>query len=183
MIYAAEQVAYQARALAQAHPLTPLATAFLNRTVAKHRANQATPEIGIWAGSALLKGYCVRMVEEEESGFTMRPEPGLPQPELDELDEVTTTIAATLRTGEQAGHDHEPGPAMDDILLANEDRLLDVLDAIVGKEVENRLDHWRDTVTDENWVELEEWITWWVVKGYALRVAEARAGALVRVKA
>lgn len=173
MIFAAEQVAYQARALAQAHPLTRLAQRYLNWAVAKQRNEQATPEIGVWAGAALLKGYCVRAVEEEEAGLRLRLPEELPDPEMSELDETTTAIAAVIRTG-------EPGEVtVEEVMLGGEDRLLDILDQIVAKEVENRLDHWRDSVTDDNWAELEEWITWWVVKGYALRVAEARTGALV----
>lgn len=177
MIYAAEQVAYQARALAQAHPLTPLAQRYLSWAVAKQRTEQATGEIGIWAGAALLKGYCVRLVEEEEAGIRLRAQaeasPDASKPatsDFSELDEAATAIGATIRTGEGI-----------DFLLGDEDRLLEVLDRIVASEVENRLDHWRESVTRENWAELEEWITWWVVKGYALRVAEARAGAVVAV--
>lgn len=173
MIPAAEQVAYQARALAQAHSLTPLAQQFLNWAVARERTRQPTPEIGVWAGSALVKGYCVRQVEEEAMGRRYSIPQPWPEPDLEELGELTTEIAAAVRTGES-----ETIELAADVLLGDEDNLLETLDRIVASEVENRLDHWRDSVTDDNWAELEEWITWWVVKGYALRVAEVRTGCL-----
>jgi hypothetical protein len=169
MIVGAQQLAYHARALAQAHSLTPLARKYLDWAVAKARTEQPVQEIGIWAGSALLKGYCVRQVEEEDAGVRLQPQAGAAdRPDLAALDEATTGIAAALRTGD----------GDEAFLLGDEDRLLEALDRIVASEVQGRLDHWRETVTDDNWAELEEWITWWVVKGYALRVAEAQSGAL-----
>ena len=65
----AEALAYRARALAQAHPLTKLARRYLDWAVAGQRTSQPLPEIGIWAGASLLEGYCVRRVEEEDLGL------------------------------------------------------------------------------------------------------------------
>ncbi len=62
--------------------------------------------------------------------------------------------------------------------LAGDERVVAALDRIIASEVNRRLEHWRDSVDDAAWAELEEYITWWVVKGYALRVAEVAAGAL-----
>ncbi|HEX8769597.1 MAG TPA: hypothetical protein VF711_02375, partial [Acidimicrobiales bacterium] len=64
----AEELAYKSRALAQAHPLTPLAKTYLDKAVAEQRTSQPVPEIGIWAGGALINGYCLRRVEEEDMG-------------------------------------------------------------------------------------------------------------------
>jgi len=52
------------------------------------------------------------------------------------------------------------------------DGVVEALDLIVASEVRRRLNRWRDEVDDRAWAELGEYITWWVVKGYAMRVAE-----------
>lgn len=160
-----EELTFRARALAQAHPLSATAKQFLDRAVAVQRTSQPLPEIGIWAGAALLHGYCLRRVEEDEAGLCPDP-PGEEAADLDGLDAAATAIAADLRTGDPAQH-----------LLAEEERIFAALNRIIASEVERRLDHWRDTIDERAWAELEEYVTWWVVKGYALRVAETSAGA------
>ena len=162
----AEELSYRARALAQAHPLTPLAKRFIDRAVEEQRTSQPMAEIGIWAGAALLSGYCLRRVEETEAGLDLAPDEDS-QPELDRLDEESTRIAADLRTDEAATH-----------LLSDDDRVIDALDRIIASEVARRLDNWKDDVDQAAWGELEEYLTWYVVKGYALRVAETVTGAL-----
>jgi hypothetical protein len=157
---------FKARALAQTHPLTPLAKRFVDRAVGEQRTSQPVPEIGIWAGAALINGYCLRRVEEDGAGLVMQAAEGA-EVELDQLDEATSRIAADLRT--DAGDVH---------LLGDDACIIAALDRLVASDVERRLDHWRDTIDDKAWAELEEYITWWVVKGYALRVAEMAAGAL-----
>lgn len=159
-----EDLTFRARALAQAHPLSPVAKRFVDRAVAVQRTSQPLPEIGIWAGAAVVNGYCVRRVEEDEAGVTfpaVPPPPGGLDEALDALDESASEIAAELRAGDPSPH-----------LIGDGDRLFATLDRIIASEVERRLDHWRETVDDTAWAELEEYITWWVVKGYALRVAE-----------
>jgi hypothetical protein len=172
--FTAEELAYRARALAQAHPLTALARRYLDRAVAQERTSQPVPEIGIWAGAALLNGYCLRRVEEEENGVHLEAlslDGGASDaalPDLDRLDEVAVGIAADLRTDGAGGH-----------VLGDEPTLVEALDRLVFSDVQRRLDHWRETIDDKAWEELEEYLTWWVVKGYALRVAETVTGALV----
>ena len=51
-----EELAKRARALAQAHPLTPLARRYQQQTVTSEGDSQPLAEIGIWAGAALLAG-------------------------------------------------------------------------------------------------------------------------------
>ena len=161
-----QDVAYRARALAQAHPLTPLAKEYLDRAVAQQRTSQPVPEIGVWAGAALLAGYCVRRVEEEDAGLTLAPEPDA-APGLDELEELASQVAAEVRTDEAGKH-----------LLGDADQTVETLDRIVASEVSRRVDHWRDQLDPTATAELEEYITWWVVKGYALRIAESASGAI-----
>lgn len=170
MSYNAQEVAYRARALAQAHPLSPVAKRYVDRVVADQRTSQPLPEIGIWAGAAILGGYCVRRVEEGEAGIA-GPGPGppaagtgdeaVPVDRLDQLDEAATAIAAMLRSG-------DAGP----YILGDDERTVDTLDRIIASEVERRLDHWRDSIDEKAWEELEEYVAWWVVKGYAFRAAE-----------
>jgi hypothetical protein len=161
----AKSLAYRARALAQAHPLTDLAKRYVDRAVGEQRTSQPLPEIGIWAGAGLINGYCVRRVEETDAGLELAP--GASAPDLDELEEAANRIAADIRTDDSGAH-----------MLADGQRVITALDLIIASEVDKRLDHWRDDVDDAAWAELEEYMTWWVVKGYALRVAEAAIRAL-----
>ena len=164
----AEELSYHARALAQAHPLTNLAKSYLDRAVAQQRLAQPVPEIGIWAGASLLTGYCLRCVEENDFDVRLQTaEDTTKYPDLDELEEVASQVAADLRSEGGGGH------------LLGDDTVIDALDRIINSEVSNRLDHWRDSIDDKAWAEMEEYLTWWVVKGYALRVAETMTGALV----
>ncbi|HEV2757993.1 MAG TPA: hypothetical protein VGV86_00370 [Acidimicrobiales bacterium] len=162
----AEDMAYRARALAQAHPLTDLARSYVDRSVAEQRTSQPIPEVGIWAGAAVIGGYCLRRVEESEVGMDLSVSDG-DLPDLAALEEATAGIAAELRVEGAGGH-----------MLADEDRTIEALDRIIASEVSRRLDHWKDDVDQAAWDELEEYLTWWVVKGYALRAAETATGAL-----
>lgn len=174
---------FRSRALAQAHPLSRLATRYINRAVAQQRVDQPLPEIGIWAGGALIDGYCLRRVEEggvgeRDGGSTADAAAGVgpdsgdgeevdedPSAELDRLDAEAAAIAASIRSAEAQW---APGAG---------EHTIAALDLLIARSVERRLDHWRDTIDDKAWSELEEYLTWWVVKGYALRVAEQRSKA------
>jgi hypothetical protein len=170
----AEDLAYRARALAQAHPLSSLARRYLDWAIAGQRTSQPLPEIGIWAGAALLAGYCVRRVEEDDLGLEVADLTVGVEITVEQLDEAAAEIAAEVRTG---WGDSEPTVPLGHRDSSDEQRLIQALDRIVASEVANRLDHWRDSVDDAAWRELEEYITWWLVKGYAVRVAETHAGA------
>lgn len=164
-----EDLAFKARALAQAHPLTPLAKAYVDRSIAEQRLTQPMLEIGIWAGAGLTNGYCLRRVEEDQAGLVLSAVEAPPL-DLDQLDAAAGVVAAELRTG----------PTSHAIL--DERLLLAALDRIIHSEIDRRLEHWRDTIPEGAWDELEEYITWWVVKGYAIRVAERNAGCVAAVE-
>jgi len=161
--YTAEEIAYRARALAQTHPLSPLAKKFVDRVVGEQRLAQPSPEVGIWAGAAVLNGYCLRRVEEAIAGVAFDPETDY-QPAIEHLDEAARLIATDLRGDDAAQH-----------LLGDVDRTVEGLDRIIASEVSKRLDHWSEDLDAEARAELEEYLTWWVLKGYAVRVAETPA--------
>lgn len=144
----AADLAFRARALAQAHPLSSAAQRLVNRAVADEARTQPRPEMGTWAGSALTQGYCLRRVQEggTEVAVTDRPD--------DLLDQAASACAADVRAG------------------TGDPTTVAALDLLVGSQVENRLEPWRDELDDETWAALEQYLTWWVVKGYGLRLAE-----------
>lgn len=174
-----EDLAFKTRALAQAHPLSENAQRYVNFVVGDQRTSQPLPEIGIWAGSALIEGYCLRRVEESEypklsaeaalSGALR--DVGLKDGSImDRLELFANQLAAQIRTG-----------SADYLLCIDPYRTEEVLDHLIFAQVQRRLDHWRDTIDDAAWKELEEYLTWWTVKGYALRCAEVGMGSTVLV--
>lgn len=168
-----KDLAYRARALAQTHPLTPLAKRFIDRVAAQERTTQPLAETAIWASTALLTGYCVRRVEEADADLVLGPSPG-DDPDLDSLDTAASEIAGRLRDEGSLSPPHPDehrGPTSDAMTVA-------ALDRIIGSEVERRLGNWGDKVDAQAWSELADYVTWCVVKGYALRVAEMATGAL-----
>lgn len=162
----AEDLARQARTLAQAHPLTTLASEFVNRTVAEQTASQPSPEVGAWAGACLTNGYCLRRVEENEAGLVLQVQRDA-SVGVDQLGADAMRIAGHLRTGAS------PAP-----FLIDEDRVVPALDRIIASEISRRLDNIRNALDRDAVVEVEEFLTWWTVQGYGLRAAEMAAGAL-----
>ena len=59
-----DDLAFRARALAQAHALTSRATAYRTWRLRRDEASHPVPELSSWAATAFLTGYCVRRVEE-----------------------------------------------------------------------------------------------------------------------
>jgi len=140
----------RARSLAQGLPLSEEASRFLNRAVA---------DIGIWAGHALTVGYALRRVEEEDTAPRT-----LPDELTDDPDRASDLVAAAIRSGD---------PARSGAYLRYpEEKVIEALDRIIAGEIDRRLSHWEDTIDQETWVELEDYIAWWVIKGYAMRVTE-----------
>ncbi len=170
MLLAADQMAYQARALAQSDPFTALARRSMDRAIEEERKAQPG-NFAIWATAALTKGYCVRRVEEEDEGVTYVASPADASPDVDQLDASAAQIATALRTADET---------LASYLISDEERLLDVLDQVIASEVRNRLENISQTLTTPARAELEDYLTYWVVRGYALRAAELATGALVR---
>jgi len=156
--------AYKARALAQAHPLTSMAKRFKDKAVAQEELDQPMVELARWAGEALLKGYCLRKVEEQDVGGTV--ETTGDDADLDVVGARASEIAADLRTGDPEPH-----------LLGDRHLTFEALDRIITTELGNRQDNYREQVDAASWQQFEEYIAWWAVRGYALRAAEATLGA------
>lgn len=168
-----EDLAFRARALAQGHPLTPLAKSFIDRIVEEQRGSQRLPEIGTWADSSLITGYCLRRVEEDAAGLELSP-PESVELGFEELDEAALAIAADVRSGDRS---HALGDAREGADSPDADTI-EALDRIIGSEVDKRIQNWKESMDHAARAEVEDYITWWVVKGYALRAAEMAAGAL-----
>jgi hypothetical protein len=132
--------------------------------VAQEELDQPMTELARWAGEALLKGYCLRKVEESFAGSGE----GVAEEEtdLEAVEARATEIAADLRGG-------DPGPH----LLGDADLTFGALDRIITSELSSRADNYRSAVDKAGWDEFEEYIAWWTVRGYAIRAAEATQGA------
>ena len=162
----AEDLARQARTLAQAHPLTPLAAEFVNRAVEEQKSSQPSPEVGTWASACLINGYCLRRVEEIEAGLVLQVQPDAATT-IDQLADDVTRIATDLRTADG-----------DVPFLIEDDEVVTALDRIISSEVNRRLDNLRNAIDEAAANEIEEFLTFFTVQGYALRVAEKAAGVL-----
>jgi hypothetical protein len=152
----------RARALGQSHPFTRRSYRYVNAVVERERAEQAADEIGVWAGQAITAGYCLRSVEEKESNASLQS--GSAAQALPEsLDAASSHVAQLLRT-----------EGADPFLLSSEDEVVEALDHLIAGEIERRLGSWgeADDIDEDAWTELEEYLAWWTVKGYALRVVD-----------
>lgn len=179
-------MAFRARALAQTHPLTPTAQRFAERTISRHCRTQPMAESAEWARAALISGYCLRRVEEVQLAVSSPP-PGHPlsgnsptehsappegdlarvvpkEPEPGDADaglaEAVEKASAAIYAGELV-----PGPDA-------QYRTVEALDTLIAREVERRFEAARDIADEQLLAELEEYLTWWTVTGYALRMAE-----------
>ena len=166
---AAEQMAFAARALAQSHPFTPLGKRVVDQAIATEREAQPG-DFSIWANSALTKGYCVRRVEEDDAGMVLGGADEAELPSLEDLEAATVPVIKALQS---------PDAALD-FLIGDEEQMLDVLNRIIGSEVGNRLDNAPNNLSSRGRAELEDYLTYWVIKGYALRTAELATGALTK---
>jgi hypothetical protein len=157
-----EDLVFRSRALAQTHPHSRLAERFVRRTVEIETQRQPLEAMGHWAGYALTTGYCFRRVEEGLTGSG----PGVVEtaaPDHAVIDEATTALSRLLR-GEGLASDY----------LFDEALVVETLDRLIAGEIDRRLDQWRDELDATAWRNLEDYLAWWVIKGYTLRVYETR---------
>lgn len=159
-----DSIVFRSRALAQTHPFTHKAQAYVNATVARERKEQPAEAMSDWASHALTVGYCLRRIEEEDVGLEPQLDQGAPSPEdAAILDSRSTELADFIRSSDSTPLD---------FILFSESVLIDSLDRIIFGEVERRLSHYSDKLDPQTFEELESYIGWWTLKGYCLRVAE-----------
>ncbi len=178
VVEAVDDLCFTARALAQTHPMTEAAHRYRQRCHQTERARQPVTEPADWASTALLVGYCLRRAEEQrveseaEPGWT-GAEPADAEEQragseaepadagLDHLAPAMAAVAESLRAGE-AGRVTLLAPAV----------TIAALDRVIATELDKRREHLREQLDDRQWSELEDYIAWWSVHGYALRAAE-----------
>ena len=154
-----EDLVFRSRALAQTHPHSRLADRFARRTVEIEIERQPSDEIAHWAGYALTTGYCFRRVEEAVNDH----EADLTAEVADHaaIDAATTQLTKTMRTD-----------GLGSRYLFDEWLVVQALDRLIAGEIDRRLDQWKDDLDSETWRTLEDYLAWWVIKGYALRLYE-----------
>ena len=78
--------------------------------------------------------------------------------------EHVTALSESLRVG-------DPGR----VSLLPAEVTVAALDEIIGTELDKRREHLREQLDDASWSGLEDYISWWVIHGYALRASERPA--------
>lgn len=153
----------RARALAQTHPFTPRSYRYVNGVVDHERQHQPSPEMGVWAGQALMAGYCLRRVEEQDGPDGQGPGAAAAASLPASLDAAASHVAELLRT-----EGAEP------YLMSREEQVVEALDRLIEGEVERRLGDWAEgeRLDEDMRAELEEYLAAWTIKGYALRVVD-----------
>jgi len=58
------------------------------------------------------------------------------------------------------------------VTLLDPDATISALDRVIATELDKRREHLREQLDDQEWSELEDYIAWWTVHGYALRAVE-----------
>ena len=153
---------FVARALAQTHPMTEASHRYRQECLETERGRQPVTELADWAATALLVGYCLRRSEEQR---VQDEQLAAATPTGGEIDlEHVTVLSESLRTG-------DPGS----VALLPADVTIAALDQIIGTELDKRREHLREQLDDASWSELEDYIAWWVIHGYALRASECGA--------
>ena len=150
---------FAARALAQTHPMTEESLRYRQACFEQERERQPVTELADWASTALLVGYCLRRSEEQRAHSETPRAAVAPDGGID-LESVTE-LSESLRLG-------DPGS----VSLLPAEVIIAALDQIIGTELDKRREHLREQLDDAAWSELEDYIAWWVIHGYALRASE-----------
>ena len=101
----------------------------------------------------------VRPDHAETEAELAGPEPG--GTGADNLSSAIAAAAESLRTGEA-----------ERVTLLDPAVVVSALDRVIATELDKRQEHLREQLDDAEWSELEDYIAWWTVHGYALRAVE-----------
>ena len=154
-----DTLTFRAKTLAQAHPLTATASDLIERVVHAQAASLPMEEMGQWIATAMLIGYCVRAVEEDATSCPrLTPTVSV---DLGAVDAAADDLVARIRSASGKG-----------VVVGDPDEVIAALDAVITGEVAKRVDPWRDQVGADAWASFEEFVAYYVVKGYAIRAAE-----------
>ena len=166
---AIDDLAFRARALAQAHALSPRAASYRTWRLRRDEESHPVPELSSWAATAFLTGYCVRRVEEsicvDDRPATCDRPPDVDWPGVDwELlwERVAALAAASLVDPSS------PTP----VTRLSRALVVGALDAVIGREVDKRNEHVREHLSPLDWSQFEAFVAWWVMHGYAIGVVE-----------
>ena len=154
---------FTARALAQTHPMTEASHRYRQECLDSERRRQPVTELADWAGTALLVGYCLRRSEEQRVHEDPPPAVAVSADRGIDLDSVTA-LSESLRVGDAGS-----------VSLLPAEVTVAALDRIIATELDKRHEHLREQLDDPSWSELEDYIAWWVIHGYALRASEIPA--------
>lgn len=154
-----DELCFAARALAQSHAMTESAHRYRQACLERERMRQPVSELADWAATALLVGYCLRRSEEARVADAELCAAAAHDHEID-LDDVKA-LTESLRVGDPAS-----------VSLLSAEVTVKALDRIIATELDKRHEHLREQLDDASWVELEDYIAWWVIHGYALRASE-----------
>jgi hypothetical protein len=152
-----DDLCFTARALAQTHPMTATALRYKQRCFEDERSRQHVTDLADWATTALLVGYCLRRAEERDSAVTIE----VVTIAADGFVDPATTLAERLRDGDA-----------DSVTLFPADITITAIDRIIGTEIHKRDEHMREQLSEQEWTEFEQYITWWVIHGYCVRAVE-----------
>jgi hypothetical protein len=152
-----DDLCFTARALAQTHPMTASALRYKQRCFEDERSRQHVTDLGDWATTALLVGYCLRRAEERDSGVAVVLVPVAPDGYVG---------PATLRAERLCDGD------ADSVTLFSADVTIASIDRIIGTEIHKRDEHMREQLSEQAWEEFEQYIAWWVIHGYCVRAVE-----------
>lgn len=152
-----DELCFTARALAQTHPMSEPALRYRQHRFDTERRSQPFDEAADWASTALLVGYCLRRAEERAADVDVEADVVA----LDDFAGLAAAVATTLTEGDATT-----------VTLLAPDVTVRALDRLIESELGKRHEHVREQLDDAAWAELEQYVTWWVVHGYAVRVAE-----------
>ncbi len=160
-----EDLAFRARALAQAHALSANAAQYRRWRLERDEADHRVAEISAWAATAFLTGYCVRQVEQSFCGVDVAGlATGLASEQrMLEWERQAGLVAKAMLSG--AGGDPSP-TLLDHVLVAA------ALDDVIGREIDKRNEHVREQLSADDWSQFEGFIAWWVMHGYAICTVE-----------